>query len=91
VLWDRCYDFKNIFAEKFSENIGVFAQTTASFCKNCDHNIFFRKRQFFRRKLAKLAENCDHNIDPWSACLYLATVAPRILATGIGQRMNGTG
>jgi hypothetical protein len=21
---DRCYDFKNIFAEKFSENIGVF-------------------------------------------------------------------
>jgi hypothetical protein len=22
--WDRCYDFKNIFAEKISEKIGVF-------------------------------------------------------------------
>jgi hypothetical protein len=22
--WDRCYDFLNIFAEKFSEKIGVF-------------------------------------------------------------------
>jgi hypothetical protein len=62
---DRCYDFLNIFAEKFSENVGVFAQTTASFFKNCHHNIgFWEKRQFFRRKLAKIAENCDHNIDP---------------------------
>jgi hypothetical protein len=26
---DRCYDFKNIFAEKFGENIGVF-------CSNCE-------------------------------------------------------
>jgi hypothetical protein len=25
--------FKNILAEKFSKNIGVFAQSTASFCK----------------------------------------------------------
>jgi hypothetical protein len=43
-----------------------FAQTTVSFCKNCDHNIgfFLEKRHFFRRKLAKIAENCDHNIDP---------------------------
>jgi hypothetical protein len=24
VTWDRCYDFLIIFAEKFSENIGVF-------------------------------------------------------------------
>jgi hypothetical protein len=22
--WDRCYDFLNIFAEKFSEKIGIF-------------------------------------------------------------------
>jgi hypothetical protein len=22
--WERCYNFKNIFAEKISENIGVF-------------------------------------------------------------------
>jgi hypothetical protein len=38
--------------------LAFFAQTTAVFCKNCDHNIGFR------RKLAKNAENCDHNIDP---------------------------
>jgi hypothetical protein len=31
VTRDRCYDFKNIFAEKFGKKIGVFAQTTASF------------------------------------------------------------
>jgi hypothetical protein len=24
LTWDRCYDFLNIFAEKFSEKIGVF-------------------------------------------------------------------
>jgi hypothetical protein len=24
VTWDRCYDFLNIFAEKFSEKIAVF-------------------------------------------------------------------
>jgi hypothetical protein len=24
LVWDRCYDFKNIFAEKFYEKIGVF-------------------------------------------------------------------
>jgi hypothetical protein len=23
-IWDRCHDFKNIFAENFSKNIGVF-------------------------------------------------------------------
>jgi hypothetical protein len=23
-IWDRCNDFLNIFAEKFSENIGAF-------------------------------------------------------------------
>jgi hypothetical protein len=38
---DRCYDLLNIFAEKFSEKIAVFAQTTASFCKNGDHYIGF--------------------------------------------------
>jgi hypothetical protein len=37
-----------------------FAQTTASFCKNCDHNIvFLENTNFFRRKLAKIAEKCD--------------------------------
>jgi hypothetical protein len=39
--WNQCYDFKNIFAEKFSKNIGGFAQTTASFCKNLIITVVF--------------------------------------------------
>jgi hypothetical protein len=38
--------------------LAIFAKTTVSFCKNCDHNIgFWEKRQFFRRTLEKIAEN----------------------------------
>jgi hypothetical protein len=29
----RCYDFKNIFSDKFGKNCVYFAQTTAIFCK----------------------------------------------------------
>jgi hypothetical protein len=66
-IWDRCYDFLNIFAKKFSEKIGVFVSKQSQILKKVDHNIgFWEKRQFFRRKLSKIAENCDHNIDPWS-------------------------
>jgi hypothetical protein len=44
TTWDRCYDFKNISAKKFGENIGVFfAQTTASFCKNVIITLVFEK------------------------------------------------
>jgi hypothetical protein len=59
--------------------MAFFAQTTASFCKNCDHNFgFLEKRQFFRRKLAKIAENCDHNIDPWSQSLRSLVASPAL-------------
>jgi hypothetical protein len=37
LIWDRCYDFKNI----WPKNLPFFAQTTASFCKKLDHNIGF--------------------------------------------------
>jgi hypothetical protein len=67
VAWDRCYDFKNIFAKKISEKIGVFAQNTTSFWKKLTITLVFEyKSQFFRRKLAKIAENCDHSIHPSS-------------------------
>jgi hypothetical protein len=34
--------------------LAFFAQTTASVCKNCDHNIgFWEKRQFFSPKIGK--------------------------------------
>jgi hypothetical protein len=71
---DRCYDFLNIFAEKFSEKIGVFDLKQSKIMQNFDHNIgFWEKRKFFRRKLSKIAENCDHNIDPRSGVrVYLS-------------------
>jgi hypothetical protein len=28
-------------AKKLAKKLAFFAQTTASFCKNCDHNIGF--------------------------------------------------
>jgi hypothetical protein len=33
-IWDRCYDFKNIFAEKFGEKNGVFLLKKAKLCNN---------------------------------------------------------
>jgi hypothetical protein len=48
---DRCYDFKNIFAEKFSKKLAFFVQTTASFCKNVIITLVFQKNANF------LAEN----------------------------------
>jgi hypothetical protein len=66
VTRDRCYDFLNIFAKKFSEKIGVLTQNKAKLCKILIITLFFFKKNanFFRQKLAKIAENCDHNIDP---------------------------
>jgi hypothetical protein len=52
--WDRCYDYLNIFAEKFGKKIGVFGSKQSQIIQNFDHNIgFLEKRQFFRRKFAK--------------------------------------
>jgi hypothetical protein len=38
---DRCYDFKNIFAEKFSKKIGVFDSKQSKIMQNFDHYIGF--------------------------------------------------
>jgi hypothetical protein len=47
--WNRCYDFKSIFAEKVGKKLAFFAQTTAIFLQKVDHNIgFCEKRQLFR-------------------------------------------
>jgi hypothetical protein len=37
--WHRCYDFKNIFTEKFGENIGIFCSNYCLFMQKFDHNI----------------------------------------------------
>jgi hypothetical protein len=39
ITWDRRYGFKNIFADKFSENIGVFDWKQKQSLKKCDHDI----------------------------------------------------
>jgi hypothetical protein len=36
---DRCYDFENIFAEKWANKLSFFTQTTTSFWKKNYHNI----------------------------------------------------
>jgi hypothetical protein len=51
LSWDRCYDFLNIFAKKFSKKIGVFGSKQSQILKKIDHNIgIYEKSQFFRRK-----------------------------------------
>jgi hypothetical protein len=39
--WDRCYDFKNIFAEQFGEKMGVFWFKMLSVLQNLDPDIGF--------------------------------------------------
>jgi hypothetical protein len=59
---DRCYDFLNIFAEKFcAKNWCFFAQNKAKLCKNWIITLIFEKNAIFS---PKIAANCDHNIDP---------------------------
>jgi hypothetical protein len=36
---DQCYDFKNIFAKKFSEKIGVFESKQSYIMPNFDPNV----------------------------------------------------
>jgi hypothetical protein len=46
--------FKIFSPKNFAKKLAFFAQTTASFCKNCDHNIvFWEKRQFFAENWQK--------------------------------------
>jgi hypothetical protein len=50
--------FKNIFAKKIGEKIGVLSQSKAKLCKNLSQHWFLRKNtNFVRRKLSKIAEN----------------------------------
>jgi hypothetical protein len=53
--------FKIFSPKKLQKNGRFWLITKLNYAKK---TLVFRKRQFFRRKLAKIAENCDHNIDP---------------------------
>jgi hypothetical protein len=56
---DRRYDFKNIFAENFGENIGVvcYLLTTASFSKNLIITLISEKNANFWPKICKKSQN----------------------------------
>jgi hypothetical protein len=64
--WDRCYNFKNIFAKILANMLAFFAQTIASFRKILITKLVFEKNaNFFLPTMGKNSENCDHNIAPW--------------------------
>jgi hypothetical protein len=43
--------FKIFLPKNLAKKLAFFAQTTASFCKNCDHKIFFSENWQNRQKL----------------------------------------
>jgi hypothetical protein len=51
--WDRCYDFYNIFAEKFVKNIGVFLLKLLLVFFKCDHYIGLKNAIFFAENRRK--------------------------------------
>jgi hypothetical protein len=48
-------------AEKFDEDIGIFAQNKANFYKKLIITLVYEKNTHFCRKLEKIAENNDQN------------------------------
>jgi hypothetical protein len=50
--WDRCYDFKNIFAESFSKKLAFLTRNKGKLCKILIIKLVFEKNANF------FAENC---------------------------------
>jgi hypothetical protein len=49
----RCYDFKNIFAEKFCEKIGVLDSKQSQILKKMIIALVFEKNAVFSQKIGK--------------------------------------
>jgi hypothetical protein len=83
----RRYDFKYIFAEKFTEKNWHFDQKILlAFTKN-DHTIGFReKRQYFSTKVAKIAEKNDPNNIFLRFLLFFRKIM--ILTSTPGERLH---
>jgi hypothetical protein len=66
TIWSRCYDFKNIFAQKkFAKIMRFLVLNTASLYKYWIITLVFKKKsKFCCRKLAEIAKHFDHIIDP---------------------------
>jgi hypothetical protein len=54
--------FKTFSPENLAKILAIFAQTTASFCKNFIITLICKKNAIFSPKMAKIAQNCDHNL-----------------------------
>jgi hypothetical protein len=46
-IWDRCYDFLNIFAENFSKKLAFLTQNKAKLCKILIITLVFEKNAIF--------------------------------------------
>jgi hypothetical protein len=47
AIWDRCYNFSNIFAQKFSKKLAFLTQNKASFWKKLILTLVFKKNANF--------------------------------------------
>jgi hypothetical protein len=74
---DRCYDFGNIFAEKFCEKIGVLTQNKAKICKNLIITLVFEKNANF------FAKNCQK-----SQKIVIITSTPGIYLDDLVSDLN---
>jgi hypothetical protein len=69
---ERCYDFKNIFAQNLAKKLAFFTQNKDKFSNNLIITLVFKKNaNFFAEIWEKIAENCDHNIDPRILKIFL--------------------
>jgi hypothetical protein len=53
LTWDRRYDFKNIFAEKFSKKLAFLTQNEGKFWKNLIITLAFEKKPILSPKIGK--------------------------------------
>jgi hypothetical protein len=58
--WNRCYDFKNIFAKKMAIFLHFWLKTKLKF----DHNIGFKKTHIFSPKIVIITSTPGHRSAP---------------------------
>jgi hypothetical protein len=51
--WDRCYDFKNIFAKKSAKKLAFLSQNKAKLCKKIIITLVFEKNAIFSPKIVE--------------------------------------
>jgi hypothetical protein len=56
-IWDRCYDYLNIFAKKFGEKLAFLTQNKAKLCKILIITLVFEKKRHFFRHMSPNDKN----------------------------------